>query len=246
MTIRAGPLPSPTVVVVEDDPAIREGLVDALGCEGHRVLQAADAAGGRRITLHAACDLVLLDLMLPGGHGFEILKEIRRVRPELPVIILTARGRESDRVQGLRLGADDYVVKPFSIRELLARVDAVLRRVRIHGGPGQAEPVQLRIPDGLADLARREIRFDDGTRTELSERETALLRYLAHNRERAVGRDELLQHVWQVRRPMRCRRSSDPQRRLSSLLGAGRREFGRPTPPPGRRRAVWSCVGPTP
>lgn len=197
MTTR-GHTPTPTVLVVEDDPAIREGLVDALGFEDYRVLQAADAVRGRKLALQSACDLVLLDLMLPGGDGFEILKEVRRVRPELPVVILTARGRESDRVQGLRLGADDYVVKPFSVRELLARVDAVLRRVRIHGAPKDDAPTDLSIPDGCIDLARREVRFTDGARAELSERETALLVYLVRNRDRAVGRDELLQHVWRL------------------------------------------------
>lgn len=197
MTTR-GQTPMPTVLVVEDDPAIREGLVDALGFEGYRVVQAADATRGRHLALQSGCDLVLLDLMLPGGDGFEILKEVRRVRPELPVVILTARGRENDRVQGLRLGADDYVVKPFSVRELLARIDAVLRRVRIHGAPKDDAPTELPIPDGRIDLARREVRFDDGARSELSERETALLAYLMRNKDRAVGRDELLQHVWRL------------------------------------------------
>jgi DNA-binding response OmpR family regulator len=197
MTTR-GQTPTPTILVVEDDPAIREGLVDALGFEDYRVLQAADAARGRQLAVQSGCDLVLLDLMLPGGDGFEILKEVRRVRPELPVVILTARGRESDRVQGLRLGADDYVVKPFSIRELLARVGAVLRRVRIHGSTSNELADELPIPHGCVDLARREVRFEDGMRAELSERETALLTYLVRNRDRAVGRDELLQHVWRL------------------------------------------------
>src|SRR5690606_32675368 len=100
----------------EDDAAIREGLVDALGYHGHRVQQAADAPSATAAALRSACDLVLLDLMLPGGDGFDVLKEIRRLKPELPVIVLTARGREADRVRGLRMGADDYVVKPFSVR----------------------------------------------------------------------------------------------------------------------------------
>jgi two-component system, OmpR family, alkaline phosphatase synthesis response regulator PhoP len=198
MSTRPIERPSPTIVVVEDDPAIREGLVDALGFEGHRVLEAANAAGGRQLALHATCDLVLLDLMLPGGDGFSILEEIRRTRPELPVIILTARGCESDRVRGLRLGADDYVVKPFSVRELLARIHAVLRRVRMHPEAPDLEHATLDVPGGVVDLERREIRFDDETRIDLSERETALLRYLVRNRERAVSRDEILQHVWRL------------------------------------------------
>jgi len=186
-----------TVLVVEDDEAIRQGLVDALEFEGYRVLQAATAPRGLQTALDGQCGLVLLDLMLPGGDGFEILKELRRVRADLPVIILTARGRESDRVQGLRLGADDYVVKPFSVRELLARVDAVLRRARVDTGEREL-PVELSIPAGVVDLARREIRFADGVRAELSEREAALLGYLARHCDRAVSRDEILQHVWRL------------------------------------------------
>ncbi len=185
-----------TVLVVEDDEAIRQGLVDALAFEGYTVLQAASAPAGLHAALGGTVNLVLLDLMLPGGDGFEVLKEVRRVRVDLPVIVLTARGREADRVQGLRLGADDYVVKPFSIRELLARVEAVLRRVRV-GGPAD-ELSELAIPGGLIDLARREVRYEDGARAELSDRETSLLAYLARNADRAVGRDEILQHVWRL------------------------------------------------
>jgi DNA-binding response OmpR family regulator len=185
------------ILVVEDDEAIRQGLVDALGFEGFAVVQAASAPKGLQAALGTSCSLMLLDLMLPGGDGFEVLKEVRRTRPELPVIILTARGRESDRVQGLRLGADDYVVKPFSLRELLARVDAVLRRTRA-SVPVSAGPTELAIPAGVVDLARREVRFDDGGRVDLSEREAALLAYLAGNGDRAIGRDEILQQVWRL------------------------------------------------
>jgi DNA-binding response OmpR family regulator len=183
-----------TVLVVEDDPAIRMGLVDALGFDGYQVLQADTAPAGRDAALRDHCDCVLLDLMLPGGDGFTVLTEVRRVKPRLPIIILTARGREADRVRGLRLGADDYVVKPFSIRELLARVEAVLRRAP----PAEAGDTRVTIPGGYADLARREVVFDDGERTELAEREVALLAHLVQNPERAVGRDELLREVWRV------------------------------------------------
>jgi DNA-binding response OmpR family regulator len=110
------------------------------------------------------------------------------------VIILSARGEEDDRVAGLKLGADDYVVKPFSVKELLARVEAVLRR-------SPERPLDIStvdVPGGCADLQRREIRFEDGQRTELSEREVDLLRYLAANRGRAVARDELLSNVWRI------------------------------------------------
>jgi DNA-binding response OmpR family regulator len=117
---------------------------------------------------------------------------VRSGRPTLPVIILTARGEESDRVKGLQLGADDYVVKPFSIKELLARVEAVLRR-----SPERPTDVEeLPVPGGLADFHRREVRFEDGTREALSEREADLLRYLAQSRERVVSRQELLRRLW--------------------------------------------------
>lgn len=182
------------VLVVEDDSAIRRGLVDALHFAGYETLQAATGNDGLAQGLRATFDLLLLDLILPHVSGFDILKAVREARPTLPVIILTARGEENDRVQGLRLGADDYVVKPFSVRELLARVEAVLRRSPER--PSQLEKISL--PAGVADLARSEVRFHDGTRAELSEREVELLRYLAAHSGRAISRDEILQRVWRL------------------------------------------------
>ena len=182
------------VLVVEDDAAIRRGLVDALEFTGFSVIQAADGDAGLKSAMNCDYDLLLLDLVLPKRDGLEILRELRTARPTLPVIILTARGREDDRVEGLRLGADDYVVKPFSVKELLARVDAVLRR-----SPERPSDVRkLKIPGGVCDLARREVRFDDGAREELTEREIELLRYLASNSSRAVSRDEILARVWRL------------------------------------------------
>jgi DNA-binding response OmpR family regulator len=139
-------------------------------------------------------DLLLLDLVLPGCHGLEILRAVQQIRPNQPVIILTALGDEHERVQGLRLGADDYVVKPFSVKELLARVEAVLRR-------SPERPLELHtleLPHATLDLSRAEIRFRDGKRAELSEKELELIRYLARNSGRAISRDELLQRVWQL------------------------------------------------
>lgn len=180
------------ILVIEDDVAIRQGIVDALAYEGYTTCEAGTATRGREMALGVACDLILLDLILPGGDGLEILREVRQARPTLPVVILTARGAEDDRVKGLQLGADDYVVKPFSVKELLARVAAVLRR-----SPERPLDVsRLKIPGGIADLARREARFDDGQREELSEREIELLRYLAQNAGRAISRDEILSRVW--------------------------------------------------
>jgi DNA-binding response OmpR family regulator len=183
------------ILVVEDDPAIRQGLVDALRFDGYEVLEAADAPRGREAALRSPIDLVLLDLMLPGGDGFDVLADVRRERQTLPVIVLTARGREADRVRGLKLGADDYVVKPFSVRELLARVQAVLRRSP-ERQRGDVETFE--IPGGEVDLSRCEVRFTDGARAELSEREVDLLRYLASNPGRALSRDEILTRVWRL------------------------------------------------
>ena len=182
------------VLVVEDDRAIREGLADALAFHGYAAVQAERADVGLDKALHGGCDLVILDLVLPGGEGMAVLRELRAAHPTLPVIILTARGGEADRIRGLREGADDYVAKPFSIRELLARVDAVLRR-----SPERPSDVRgLDLPEGRVDLDRQEVVFADGTRAELSQKEAELLRYLAANPGRIVSREELLSRVWGV------------------------------------------------
>lgn len=182
------------VLVIEDDTAIRRGIVDALQFHKYKTYEARDGVEGLEMAVRVDCDLILLDLVLPGKDGLQILKEVRAVRPTLPVIILTARGEESDRVSGLDLGADDYVVKPFSVKELLARVEAVLRR-----SPERPSDVaQVAIPGGCADLQRCEVRFADGARVELSERERELLRYLAQNPGRAISREEIIQRVWRL------------------------------------------------
>jgi DNA-binding response OmpR family regulator len=182
------------ILTIEDDAAIRRGIVDALRFAGYEPLEAGDAPTGLRLAAQREFDLLLLDLVLPNGDGFDILRQVRQLRPTLPVIILTARGDERDCVRGLREGADDYVVKPFSVKELLARVEAVLRR-----SPQRPSNVtHIAIPNGAVELARREVHFRDGERVELSEREVELLRYLAANRGRAISRDELLANVWRI------------------------------------------------
>ncbi len=182
------------ILVVEDDNAIRQGIVDALTFAGYNVLESGNGEDGLDLALKFSYDLMLLDLILPGKDGLEILREVRRARPTAPVIVLTARGSESDRVRGLKLGADDYVVKPFSVKELLARIEAVLRR-----SPGRPSDLQeIPVPGGKVDLSRFEVVFASGARQELSEREQELLRYLATNAGRAVSREELLTHVWRV------------------------------------------------
>lgn len=183
-----------TILTIEDDDAIRQGIVDALEFQSYRVLSTADGNEGCDMACHCEYDLLLLDLALPGMPGLEILKLLRQQRPTQPVIVLTAKGDESDRVAGLQLGADDYVVKPFSIKELIARIEAVLRRSP--GRPSLAK--QTTFPGGSADFDRREIRFADNSRVELSEREAELLAYLAAHSNRAVSRKELLSSVWRL------------------------------------------------
>ena len=182
------------ILTIEDDPAIRRGIVDALRYAGYQTIEAGDGHSGLEIAVASQFDLLLLDLVLPGRDGLDILREVRRLRPTLPVIILTARGEEADRVRGLRDGADDYVVKPFSVKELLARVEAVLRR----SPERPADVEQIGIAGGEIWLSRREVRFDDGRRSELSEREVELVRYLAGNRGRAIAREEILANVWRI------------------------------------------------
>jgi len=182
------------VLVVEDDKGIRRGIVDALGFQGYDTFEADNGHDGLNKAIKVGCDLILLDLVLPGRDGLDILREVRTARPRMPVIILTARGAESDRIEGLRLGADDYVVKPFSVDELLARVEAVLRR-----SPERPSDVsEVRIPCGVADFGRCEILYDDGERAKLSEREMELLRYLACSPGRVISREEILSRVWRV------------------------------------------------
>lgn len=249
---------APRVLVVEDDLAIRRGVADALRWQGYEPLESGDGVSGRELALGdgqpgQAVDLVLLDVVLPRGDGLDVLRAIRRERPALPVILITARGSEEQRVEGLRLGADDYVVKPFSIRELLARVEAVLRR----------SPERPRGLDHLTfeeggieeiDLARREVRFEDGERCELSELEADLLRYLAAHRTRAIAREELLSRVWRVNprhvetrsvdmtvARLRKKLRDDPPRLIATVRGRGYRldleADPDPTPDPDPRAA---------
>ncbi len=184
----------PVILVVEDDAAVRQGVVDALSFSGYEVISAADGRDGIKLALTASYQLLLLDLVLPHFSGFEVLEALRKERPGQPVIILSARGEEADRVKGLTMGADDYVVKPFSVREMLARVDAVLRR----SSEREVGQSVFDFQGGRVDFSRREVCMESGGRKELSERESDLLRYLISNRGRAVAREELLQRVWRI------------------------------------------------
>ena len=182
------------ILVVEDDAAIRRGLVDSLGFAGYETREASEGVAGLAAALDNGCDLMLLDLVLPGRDGLAILRALRVARSPLPVIVLTARGSEDDRVRGLGQGADDYVVKPFSIKELLARIEAVLRR-----SPPRPRAVRrFAFDGGVADLERQEIRFDDGSRVDLSEREGEMLLDLALHVGCPVSREEMLARVWSL------------------------------------------------
>ncbi|MEN8175711.1 MAG: response regulator transcription factor, partial [Pseudomonadota bacterium] len=179
------------ILIVEDEAAIREGLVDVFVYHGYAVDTAAEGPGGLRKALTGRFHLVLLDIMLPGMDGFEICNRIREQDPEQPIIMLTAKTSDEDIIQGLRLGADDYVAKPFSVAQLVLRVQAVLRRAR----PGH-DRQHLRLgEDTEIDLLNLSGRRGN-TALVFTRREVELLRYLQANHERPVPRDELLHKVW--------------------------------------------------
>jgi DNA-binding response OmpR family regulator len=204
------------ILVIEDDLSIRRGMVAALRHAAYEVREAGDGIAGAELALVGDLDLVLLDLVLPRRDGLEVLRRIRSGDPALPVIVVTARGAEEERVRGLEMGADDYVVKPFSARELLARVEAVLRR-----SPGRPQPVRhLLLATGEVDLDRCEMRLAGGGREELSKLEADVLRYLAKSGDRLVSRDELLARVWQQKPHLIATRSVDMTiARLRKKLG---------------------------
>ncbi|RKY21110.1 MAG: DNA-binding response regulator [Planctomycetota bacterium] len=180
------------VLVVEDDPAIQRGLIDALTFAGYEAEGTADGLDALQRAGARAPDLVLLDVMLPGADGFTVLARLRERSPQLPIIMVTARGAEEDRVAGLSAGADDYVVKPFSAKELLARVAAVLRRA-----PERPQHMpRFEVMSRRVDLVARRVLLPDGREASLSERETELLGYLAAAGLRPVERAELLRQVW--------------------------------------------------
>lgn len=182
----------PTILVAEDDAGIRQGIVDALTMSGYQVIAAKDGREAMEYALERRYALLLLDLVMPHFSGFEVLEALRKKRQGQAVIILSARGEEADRVRGLTMGADDYVVKPFSLRELLARVDAVLRRSTERDVVREV----FGFSGGSVDFQRRVVKYESGDSEELSEREVELLGYLVANAGRAVSRDEILRQVW--------------------------------------------------
>jgi two-component system alkaline phosphatase synthesis response regulator PhoP len=179
------------LLLVEDEPGLVLTLTDRLTLEGYAVQAIADGASALERAASEPFDLVLLDVMLPRLSGFEVLRELRRRRIETPVIMLTARGQIVDKVAGLKLGADDYVTKPFEMAELLARIEAKLRRAPL--APHPAEGHQF--GDVRIDFRRAEV-TRDGQILELSAREFQLLRYFIEHRGATLTRDELLNEVW--------------------------------------------------
>jgi DNA-binding response OmpR family regulator len=179
-----------TILVVDDEPIVREVVVRYLEHEGYSTLEAADGNSARELLRGDEPDLVVLDVMLPGTDGLELCRWIRS-RSELPVIMLTARGEEADRIVGLELGADDYVTKPFSPRELAARVRTVLRRA----APAEDARARYAFGDIEMDTGTREV-SKSGRELRLTAKEFDLLAFLAANPRRVFGRDQLMSRVW--------------------------------------------------
>jgi DNA-binding response OmpR family regulator len=188
-------IPAYTILVVEDDPAMSGGLKDNLEVEGYRVVVASTLREGRETALEQNPDLILLDLRLPDDDGISLCRQLRSQGLDPPVIMLTARGEETDKILGFEVGADDYVVKPFSLRELLARVQAHLRR---RGATGAVEgPVP--VGAAMADFKRHSL-IREGETLEVSAKEMELLRFLVAHRGQVVSREQLLAEVWGHRR----------------------------------------------
>jgi len=179
------------ILIIEDDPTIRRGLTDSLVAESYEVLTAADGEVGLRLSQEDNPDLIILDLMLPKRSGYEICRQLRDEGSDIPILMLTARGQEEDRILGFDLGADDYVTKPFSVRELLGRVRAILRR----SNPPTILPEQLTFGDVLVDFRRYEARKGSES-LEMTRKEFGVLRYLSARPGDVVSRYELLDEVW--------------------------------------------------
>jgi DNA-binding response OmpR family regulator len=180
----------PRILIVDDEPEMVRGLEDNFRFEGYQTLSALNGRDGLALALREIPDLILLDIMMPGMSGWDVLKTLRQKGLDTPVIILTARGEEVDRVLGLELGADDYVTKPFSLRELLARVRAVLRR------PGARQRFEEYAFGDVRIRPRSRQVFRAGQEVRLTRKEFDLLRYLVEHRGEVLARDRLLDEVW--------------------------------------------------
>jgi DNA-binding response OmpR family regulator len=179
------------VLLIEDDPSIVAGLELNLALEGYEVVSAADGESGLKVARERPPDVVLLDIMLPGMNGLEVLRRLRKTDADVPVLILTARGEEADKVLGLQLGADDYISKPFSLGELRARLNASLRRKRLRA----AEPSAGGFADVEVDFERHQVRRA-GKDVAMTAREFSLLAYFLRHPQRVLKRQVLLNAVW--------------------------------------------------
>ncbi|HSK62392.1 MAG TPA: response regulator transcription factor, partial [Pyrinomonadaceae bacterium] len=179
------------ILIVEDEPAMVAGLRDNFEYEGYEVISAGDGVTGLERALADSPDLVVLDVMMPRMSGLDVCKQLKAKRPAVPIIMLTARGQEIDKVVGLELGADDYVTKPFSIRELMARVKAVLRR----SSTSAPAPDIYRFSDVEVNIRSNEVRRN-GELVDLSSKEFALLEYFIAHPVETLSRDRLLDAVW--------------------------------------------------
>jgi two-component system response regulator RegX3 len=179
------------VLIVEDEPALAAGLSEALAFQGYACDVASDGPTGLSRALRGAYDVLLLDVMLPGMSGLEVLSRLRAQNCKVPTIVLTARGAEDDRVRGLEAGADDYVSKPFALAELIARVGAQVRRARMDRGDGETFEC-----DGVAFDLGRLVADRDGEEIPLTPREADILRHLRAHAGNVVTRDEFLLEVW--------------------------------------------------
>ena len=187
------------ILVVEDEAPLRMGLLELLGGAGHSLAWAVDGPTGLDRASREDFDLVLLDVMLPGLDGIEACRRLRAQGRSVPVIMLTALGDEDDKVRGLEAGADDFVTKPFGSRELLARIDALVRRTRPSGLPERLDIDGCVLDLGSCSATR------DGRTTALTPREANILRWLERHRGRAISRADLLEHVWGVPGHLRTR-----------------------------------------
>jgi DNA-binding response OmpR family regulator len=196
---RDGTIEGVKILVVEDEASLRDGIVDLLGGDGHQVVAVGDGIAGVEAGLRDPYDLLVLDLMLPRLDGMEVCRRLRAARPGMPILMLTARGSEDDKVRGLIEGADDYVTKPFSARELLARVRVLGRRATV----GESlDEVQI---DGVTiDLARMVVVRGE-RRVALTPREVGIVRWLYRHKDRVVSRAELLEQVFGQRGDLQTR-----------------------------------------
>jgi len=189
------------ILIVEDEANLREGLVDLLRSEGHLVEAVADGEAALDKGSDPSIQLMLLDLMLPKLDGIEVCKRLRELRPNLQILMLTARGSEDDKVNGLDAGADDYVTKPFSLKELVARINALGRRAE----SAELESGLIDAKGCRIDLGRCIATLENGDKINLTAREASILRWLYQHRSRAVSRAELLEVVWGTRGDLQTR-----------------------------------------